>query len=74
MVGFYVAAALVTLAQLARVRDRRLLLLLALFLLQAGARAYEEVRPLGWVCDLLSGCAGLALVWSIVGPHRRPTA
>jgi hypothetical protein len=74
MVGFHIAAAVVTLVQLVRLRDRRLLLLLSLFLLQAAARVFGETQPLGLVCDVLSGCAGLALVWVLAPRHHHPTA
>jgi hypothetical protein len=72
MVGFYSAAAVVTLMQFLRVRDKRLLLLLALFLLQAAARARGSSDPWGLACDLVSGGAGLVLLWVLAPPHRRP--
>lgn len=73
MVGFFVAAALVTLAQWLRVKEARMLPLLALFLLLALAHS----RP-GWEAwsrwfELLAGGAGLVLLVMLT-PRHDPTA
>ena len=62
MVGFFVAATVVTLIQLLRVRERRLLPLLALFVLLALAHSREWWDPWGRRFHLAAGGAGLALL------------
>lgn len=62
MTGFFVAAAVVALLQFLRVRDRRLLLLVALFALQGLSHLLGQASGVGIAADLLSGCAGLGLL------------
>jgi hypothetical protein len=62
MVGFFVAATVVTLVQYVRVRERRLLPLLALFVLLALAHSREPSDPWGRRFHLAAGTAGLALL------------
>jgi hypothetical protein len=71
MPGFYVAAAVVTLLSFLRAGDRRLLLLLVLFLFQAAARLLASHPSLALACDLVSGSSGLALVWTLAPATRR---
>jgi uncharacterized membrane protein YfbV (UPF0208 family) len=71
--GFFVAAAVVALLQFLRVRDRRLLPLVALFTLRAAARFLGETSATGVVADLLAGCAGLALLYWL-SPRQAHTA
>jgi hypothetical protein len=65
MVGAFLAAAVVTLVQFARVRDRRLLLLAALFALEGNALGREWFDP--WREWSFAGVclAGLALVFAL---------
>jgi hypothetical protein len=70
MPGFYVAAAVVTLLQFLRVREWRLLLLLALFLFQAGAHAFGAHPNVSLLLSLISGLSGVALVW-VLSPYPR---
>ncbi len=74
MTGFFAAAAVVGLLQYLRVKDRRLLLLVALFALRGVSHLMGEMTRTGIVADLLSGCAGLALLFwlSPRPPHRSP--
>ncbi len=74
MTGFYVAAAVVTLLQVLRVREWRLLPLLALFVCQAGAHAFWDRPSLSLLLDLVSGLSGLLLVWLLSPQPRHPTA
>ena len=62
MVAFYVAATVVTLLQFLRVKERRLLVLLALFAALAAAESREWWDPWRVVFQLLAGGAGLALL------------
>ena len=62
MVGFFVAATVVTLLQYLRIRERRLLPLLALFVLLALAHSREAWDPWGRRFHLAAGTAGLALL------------
>ena len=71
--GFFVAAAVVTLLQFLRVRDSRLLPLVALFALRGAARVMGEATPAGIAADILSGCAGLTLLfWLSPRPPHPP--
>ena len=73
MVGFYVAATIVTLVQFLRAREAKLLLLLALFAGQALALSREWWDPWKDALQLASGAAGLALVLILSRPGvRRP--
>ena len=71
--GFFFAAAVVTLLQFLRVKDRRLLPLVALFTLRAATRFLGETSAMGVVADLLAGCAGLVLLYWL-SPHQTHTA
>jgi hypothetical protein len=62
MVGFFVAATVVTLVQLLRLHDRRLLALLALFLLLALAHSRAAGDPWARRFHLAAGTAGLGLL------------
>jgi hypothetical protein len=62
MVGFFVAATLVTVIQYFRLRERRLLPLLALFVLLALAHSRAAGDPWGGRFHLAAGTAGLALL------------
>jgi hypothetical protein len=62
MVGFFVSATLVTVIQYFRVRERRLLPLLALFVFLALAHSREPGEPWGGRFHLAAGTAGLALL------------
>jgi hypothetical protein len=71
MTGFYVAATLVTLAQWLRVRDRRMLALLALFasLTVAHTRGdWYAARPFHYA----AGVFGLLLLYLLSPRHPRP--
>ena len=72
MVGFFVAATVVTLAQYLRHRERRMLPLLALFVLLAVAHSRQPGSPWGPRFHLAAGTAGLALLvmLSLRGPRR----
>jgi hypothetical protein len=71
MVGGFVAATVVTLLQYLRLRDRRLLLLAALFAFQAQALAREWWDV--WRDVFQSGvcAAGLGLLLALSPPHPR---
>ena len=69
MVGFFVAASVVTLMQFLRVRDPRVLLLLVLFVCLAGAHSLDWSDPWKDRLHLAAGLAGLGLV--LVLPARR---
>jgi hypothetical protein len=62
MVGFFVAATVVTLVQYLRYHERRLLPLLALFVLLALAHSRESGDPWGPRLHLAAGTAGLGLL------------
>jgi hypothetical protein len=62
MVGFFVAATVVTLVQYLRHRDRRMLPLLALFVLLAVAHSRQPSDPWAGRFHLAAGTAGLALL------------
>ena len=62
MVGFFVAATLVTLVQFFRLHDRRLLALLAVFVLLALAHSRPPGDAWGQRYHLAAGTAGLALL------------
>ena len=70
LVGFFVAATVVTLMQFVRLRDKRLVPLLALFACLAIAHAQADwyaARP--W--HLAAGVAGLALLF-VLSPRSHP--
>ncbi len=69
MVGAYVAATIVTLIQYLRLKDRRLLLLLALFALQAQALAREWFDFWKDVCQTGACAAGLGLLLALTLRH-----
>jgi hypothetical protein len=62
MVGFFVAATVVTLVQYLRHHERRMLPLLALFVLLAGAHSRGAWDPWGPRLHLAAGTAGLAML------------
>ena len=71
MIGAYIASMIVTVIQYVRLRDRRLLLLLALFAFQALALTRDWWDYKKEVFQTASCAAGLALL--IVLTMRRPT-
>lgn len=75
MEGLFVAAALITIVQFVRLRDRRLLPLAFLLAFLAGAEAREPWEP--WrrrfqLAALASGLALLAMLKAESAAHRRP--
>ena len=70
MVGFFVAASVVTLLQFLRGKDLRLLLLLALFLSLAEAHSLEWWDPWKGRFHLAAGFAGLGLLFALSPRHR----
>lgn len=74
MVGPFIAAAVVTLVQYFRVRDRRMLLLAALFAFQAQALGREWYD--GWRDVYQAGvcAAGLGLLLLLTPRHPPPSA
>ena len=62
MVGFFVAATVVTLVQFLRLHDRRLLALLAMFVLLAAAHSRSGADPWGPRLHMAAGTAGLGLL------------
>ena len=62
MVGFFVAATVVTVAQYLRHHERRMLPLMALFVLLAVAHSREAADPWGGRFHLAAGTAGLGLL------------
>ena len=70
MVGGFIAAALVSLVQFVRVRDRRLLLLAAMFALQSQALAREWYDVWRDVCQAGVCVAGLALMFALAPGYR----
>jgi hypothetical protein len=71
MVAFFVAAAVVTTIQYLRLRERRLLPLLALFALLASAHFLGEWDPWGRRLHFAAGTAGLVLLWMLSPRHPR---
>ncbi|HEY6552527.1 MAG TPA: hypothetical protein VI669_04190 [Vicinamibacteria bacterium] len=71
MVGFFVAASVVTVLQFLRVKDRRLLLILALFVCLARAHSLEWWDPWKDRFHFAAGFAGLGLLLAL-GPRHRP--
>jgi hypothetical protein len=69
MVGSFVAATAVTLIQFLRVRDRRLLLLAAMFAFQAQALAREWYDVWRDVFQVGVCAAGLALLFALSPRH-----
>jgi hypothetical protein len=69
VVGAYVAATIVTLVQYLRVKDRRLLLLLALFACQAQALAREWYDVWKDVFQIAACAAGLGLLLVLTLRH-----
>jgi len=70
--GFYIAATVVTLIQWWRLRDRRLLALLAMFALIAIGHSRDDwfaARP--W--HLAGGLAGMALLYLLSPRHPSPS-
>lgn len=72
MVGGFVAATIVTLAQFVRLRDRRLLLLAALFAFQAQALSREWFDFWKDVFQAAACAAGLALLLALSPRSSRP--
>jgi hypothetical protein len=73
MVGGFVAATVVTLVQFLRLRDRRLLLLAALFAFQSQALAREWWDVLRDVFQAGVCAAGLGLLLTLSPRHPHPT-
>ncbi len=71
--GFFVAAAVVSLLQYLRVKDARLLLLVVLFAARGLALFLGEATRTGIAADILSGCAGLALLFWLSHRAARPS-
>jgi hypothetical protein len=69
-VAFFIAAAVVTVLQFIRVREHKLLPLMALFALAAAGHAADDASWARWL-HLLSGAAGLALV-VMLAPRQTP--
>jgi hypothetical protein len=69
MVGLFIAATVVTLVQFLRVRDRRLLLLAAMFAFQAQALAREWYDVWQDVFQIGVCAAGLALLFALSPRH-----
>ena len=70
MVGFFVAATVVTALAFLRVKDRRLLLLLALFVCLAEAHSLEWWDPWKDRFHFAAGFAGLGLLLVLASRHR----
>jgi hypothetical protein len=70
VVGFFVAASVVTALQFLRVKDRRLLLLLALFVFLAEAHSLEWWDPWKERFHFAAGFAGLGLLVALAPRHR----
>jgi hypothetical protein len=70
MVGFFVAATVVTLLQYLRIRERRLLPLLALFVLLALGHSREAWDPWGRRFHMAAGTAGLVLL-AVLSPRAQ---
>jgi hypothetical protein len=73
MVGAFMAATVVTLLQFVRVRDRRLLLLAAMFAFQAQALAREWTDVWRDVFQIGVCAAGLGLLLALSPRHPHPT-
>ena len=71
MVSFFVASTLVTLLQYLRLREARLLPLLAMFALLALAHSRDDWRA-GRAFHLAAGAAGLALLVMLSPRHPAP--
>jgi hypothetical protein len=71
MVGLFVGATVVTLIQYLRHRQRRMLPLLALFVLLAAAHSRQAWDPWGARLHIAAGAAGLALL-PMLSPRRPP--
>jgi hypothetical protein len=69
MVGLYVAAAVVTLMQLLRWRERRLLPLSGLFAFLAVARSLEAASPWGVAFEVAAIASGLVLLAMLTPRH-----
>ncbi len=69
MVGLYVAATVVTLLQFLRVKDKRLLPLLALFLFLALAFNCDWRNPWQMRFHVAAVAAGLAQLLVLLAPH-----
>ncbi len=69
MVSFSIGAVVVTLLQFLRLKDRRLLPLLALFVFQALAHAQSDWYVARYF-HLASGLSGLVLLY-VLAPHHR---
>jgi len=72
MVGAFMAATVVTLLQFLRVRDRRLLLLAAMFAFQAQALAREWTDVWRDVFQIGVCAAGLGLLLALSPRHPHP--
>jgi hypothetical protein len=71
-VAFFIAATVVTLLQFVRVRERRLLPLIALFALTAAGHNLEEGSAWSRLAHMSAGASGLALVVMLTPRHTPP--
>ena len=74
MTGVYVAATVVTLMHWVRVRDRRLLPLMGLFVMMAAAHSLEWWRAWRYAFEVLAVASGLALLPLTDRRRRDPAA
>jgi hypothetical protein len=70
LVAFFLAAGVISLVQFRRLRDRRLLPLLLLFVLLALAHARGEWDAWGRLCHYGAGACGLVLLF-MLSPRAR---
>jgi hypothetical protein len=73
VVGFFVAAAVVTALRFLKAREARLLPLVAMFLLLAAAYSLDWTSPWKDRLYLAAGLAGLGLAWAIAPAPRERT-
>ena len=72
LVAFFVASAVVTTLQWVRLRDHRVLPLLAMFLLLAAAHVRGEWDGWGRFFHFAAGAAGLVTLFAISPRHAAP--
>ena len=72
LVSFYVAGAVVVLWHAVRVRERRLVPLLALFALAAAGHQRGTSDALGLLCHYAAGASGLVLLAMLLPRHATP--
>jgi hypothetical protein len=79
MIAFYAAATVTALVQFVRLRDKKLVPLMLLFALAAGARIFDCRDVPAVVLDFLSGAAGVIVLFlwprgQTSPPLERPTS